>query len=91
MKTRNEREDTRAAKDMKIDGKRRRVRPKMRRQDTMRKDLKAWKVKEELTGRNGRYLAKPATSRREKTGKGEKWDINIQEGLLNVDSHVEFA
>ena len=50
----NETENIRAVVEMKMEGKRPRGRPKLRWYDTVRRDLKAWKIKEEwATDREG--------------------------------------
>ena len=47
VKRRGETENIRAVAEMKMEGKRPRGRPKLRWKDTIRRDLKAWKIKEE--------------------------------------------
>ena len=47
VKRRGETENIRAVAEMKMEGKRPRGRPKLRWNDTIRRDLKAWKIKEE--------------------------------------------
>ena len=44
---RDETENIRGVEEMKMEGKRLRERPKLRWNDTVRRDLKAWKIKEE--------------------------------------------
>ena len=52
IKRRDETENIRVVAEMKMEGKRPRGRPKLRWYDTVRRDLKAWKIKEEwATGR----------------------------------------
>ena len=54
IKRRDETENIRAVVEMKMEGKRPRGRPKLRWYDTVRRDLKAWKIKEEwATDREG--------------------------------------
>ena len=54
IKRRHETENIRAVVEMKMEGKRPRGRPKLRWYDTVRRDLKAWKIKEEwATDREG--------------------------------------
>ena len=47
VKRRDEPENIRAVAEMKMEGKRSRGRPKLRWNDTVRRDLKAWNIKEE--------------------------------------------
>ena len=47
VKRRGETENIRAVAEMKMEGKRPRGRPKLRWNDTVRRDLKAWNIKEE--------------------------------------------
>ena len=47
VKTRDETENTRAVPEMKIEGKRPRGRPKLLWKYTVRRDLKAWDIREE--------------------------------------------
>ena len=65
---------------MKMEGKRPRGRPKLRWKDTIRRDMKAWKIKEEwATDReNGKVSARPATPNREMAAKGEKEERNLR-------------
>ena len=54
IKRRHETENIRAVVEMKMEGKRPRGRPKLRWYDTVRRDLKAWKIEEEwATDREG--------------------------------------
>ena len=58
-----------------MEGKRPRGRPKLRWTDTVRRDLKAWNIREEwarLTGKDGKVSARLATPHRETVAKGEK-------------------
>ena len=47
IKRRDGTEDIRAVAELKMDGKRPRGRPKLRWKDTVRRDLKAWNIREE--------------------------------------------
>ena len=47
VKRRDETENNRAVVDMKMEGKRPRGRPKLRWKDTVKRDMKAWRIKEE--------------------------------------------
>ena len=47
VKRRDETENIRPVDEMKMEGKRPRRRPKLRWKDTVRRDLKAWKIREE--------------------------------------------
>ena len=47
VKRREETENIRAVVGMKMEGKRRRGRPKLRWKDTVRRDMKAWSIREE--------------------------------------------
>ena len=49
VKRRDGTENTRAVVEMKMEGKHPRGRPKLRWKDTVRKDLKAWNIREEWT------------------------------------------
>ena len=60
-----------------MEGKRSRGRTKLRWKDTVRRDLKAWKIREVwATGRSGKVSARPATLDRETAVKGEKSIVN---------------
>ena len=52
VKGRDETENIQAVAEMKMEGKRPRRRPKLRWNDTVRRDLKAWKIKEEWRWRS---------------------------------------
>ena len=74
VKRRDETENIRAVTEMKMEGKRPRGRPKLRWYDTVRRDLKAWKIKEEWATDS----ARPATPSRETAAKdvnGEKQSV----------------
>ena len=72
VKRRGETENTRPVAEMKMEGKRPRGRPKLRWNDTVRRDLKAWNIKEEWTEKDGKVSARPATPNRETAAKAEK-------------------
>ena len=55
VKRRVETENIRAVAEMKMEGKRPRGRPKLRWKDTVRRDLKAWKIKEECATNRERW------------------------------------
>ena len=59
---------------MKMEGKGPRGRPKLRWKDTVGRDLKAWKIKEEwaTAEKDGKVPARPATPNRETAAKCEK-------------------
>ena len=75
VKRRGETENIRAVAEMKMEGTRPRGRPKLRWHDTVRRDLKAWNIKEEWATdieTDGKVSARPATPNRETAAKGEK-------------------
>ena len=74
VKRRGETENIRAVAEMKMEGKRPRGRPKLRWNDTVRRDLKAWNIKRNgpLTEKDGKVSARPASLNRETAAKGEK-------------------
>ena len=75
VKRRDETENIRAVVEMKMDGKRPRGRPQLRWKDTVKRDMKAWSIKEDYwppTVRNGEVCARPATPHRETAAKGKK-------------------
>ena len=74
VKRRRETENIRAAAEMKMEGKRPRGRPKLWWHDTVRRDLKAWNIKEEWTTDRERWngLCKTRYPNRETAAKGEE-------------------
>ena len=85
VKRRDETENIRAVVDMKMEGKRPRGRPKLRWKDTVKRDMKAWSIKEEwATDREKwRSLCKTryggATPHRETAAKGKKGKKLLQD------------
>ena len=67
VKSSDETENMRALAEMKMEGKRSRGRPKLRWNDTVRMDLKAWKIKEEWAtdAKDRKVSAGPATQNRD--------------------------
>ena len=88
VKRRGETENVLAVAEMKMEGKRPRGRPKLRWKDTVRRDLKAWKIKEEgpLTEKDGKVSAIPATPNRETAAKGEKGENSLSSSLSSHHS-----
>ena len=74
VKRGGETENIRAVAEMKMEGKRPRIRPTLRWNDTVRRKLKARNIKEEwATDReHGKVSARPATPNRETAAKCEK-------------------
>ena len=75
VKRRGETENIQAVAEMKMEGTRPRGRPKLRWNDTGRRDLKAWNIKEECATdieTDGKVSARPATPNRETAAKDEK-------------------
>ena len=74
VKRRGETENIRAVAEMKMEGKRPRGRPKLRWKDTIRRDLKAWKIKEEWATDREKWkgLCKTRYPKLETAAKGEK-------------------
>ena len=66
VKRRDETENIRAVVEMKMAGKRPRGRPKLRWKDTVRRDMKAWKIMEEW---NFGVSVRPATLHKETAAK----------------------
>ena len=79
---RDETENIRVVAEIKMEGMRPRGRPKLRWKDTVRRDLKAWNIREEwaLTGNHGKVSARPATPHKETAAKGEKGVCGLPPG-----------
>ena len=70
----DETENIRAAVEMKMEGKRHRGRPKLRWKDTIRRDMKAWSIREEWATDRTKWICicKTRTPHRETAAKGRK-------------------
>ena len=78
VKRTDETENIQAVVEMKMEGKRPRGRPKLRWKDTtVRRDLKAWHIREEWATDRERWKSRqrPATPHRETAAKGDKFTI----------------
>ena len=74
VKRRGETENIRAVAEMKMEGKRPRGRPKLRWNDTIRRDLKAWKIKEEWATDREKWKGLCKTRYPEQGDGGERWE-----------------
>ena len=74
VKRRGETENIRAVAEMKMEGKRPRGRPKLRWKDTIRRDLKAWKIKEEWATDREKWKGLCKTRYPEQGDGGERWE-----------------
>ena len=75
VKRRDETENIRAVVEMKIEEKCPRGRPKLRWNDTVRRDLKAWKIKEEWATDRERWKGLCTTRYPEQGDSSERWEI----------------
>ena len=74
VKRRGETENIRAVAEMQMEGKRPRGRPKLRWKDTIRRDLKAWKIKEEWATDREKWKGLCKTRYPEQGDGGERWE-----------------
>ena len=72
VKIRDETENIRAVVEMKMEGKRPRGRPKLRWKDTVRRDLKAWRIREEWATDRERWRSLCKTRYRAQGDGGER-------------------
>ena len=72
VKRRDETENSRAVVEMKMQGKRPRGRPKLRWKDTVRRDMKAWSIREEWATERERWKSLCKTRYMETSTKGKK-------------------
>ena len=90
VKRRGETENIRAVAEMKMEGKRPRGRPKLRWNDTVRRDLKAWNINEEWAADRERWKCLCKIRYPEQGDGGERWEMwerweimYIYTGILN--------
>ena len=78
VKRRDETENIRTVTEMKMEGKRPRGRPKLLWNDTVRKDLKALKIKEEWATDRERWKGLCRTRYPEQGDDGERWERKVR-------------
>ena len=87
VKRRGETENIRAVAEMKMEGKRPRGRPKFRWKDTVRRDLTAWKIKEEWATDRERWKGLCKTRYPERTGRRRRKVRKVRKCVRNGARH----
>ena len=87
VKRRNRTENIRAVVEMKMEGKRTRGRPKLRWKDTVRRDLKAWNIREEWATDRERWKGLCKTRYPAQRDGGERWEKLMS--YLGLGRHTE--